>query len=174
MNKTSIICFCLALCLYACKDDPKSEKESYLRWVGDIPFEAEIDDPDFKLCYTDNDIRQYFNFSKGVQYKGEKTAIDQYFKENYKPVETNQSGLIRIRFIVNCKGETGRFRLKEMDQDYQPMNFDQAITDQILNLTKEMEGWLPIEMEEMNNTKLDYYQYLIFKIDRGSIIEIMP
>jgi hypothetical protein len=165
---------CVAVVLTSCSGNQNADKDPYHRWVGDIPFDEKTDDPDFKLCFTDNDIRQYFNFSKGVQYKGEKPAIDQYFKENYQLVESNQSGLIRIRFIVNCKGETGRFRMKAMDQDYQPVDFDQAITDQILRLTKEMEGWLPIEMEEMNNTKWDYYQYLIFKIDRGDIIEIMP
>jgi hypothetical protein len=174
LNKIFVICFCLSLCLFACKDDPKSEKEPYLRWVGDIPFDENIDDPDFKLCFNDNDIRQYFNFSKGVQYKGEKPAIDEYFKEKYQAVESNQSGLIRIRFIVNCKGETDRFRLMAMDGNYQATKFSSEITDQLLDLTQKMDGWLPIEMEEMNNTALDYYQYIIFKIDRGNIIEIMP
>ncbi|WP_340153716.1 hypothetical protein [uncultured Marivirga sp.] len=165
---------CLSIGMFSCNEIKDIEKEPYLRWVGDIQFDEEIDNPDFKLCYTDNNVRQYFNFSKGVQYKGEKPAIDKYFLENYKPTESKQIGFLRIRFIVNCKGETGRFRLKGMGQDYQPMAFDKSITDQILSLSKKMDGWLPIEMEEMNNTPWDYYQYLIFKIDGGNIIEIMP
>ena len=152
----------------------KLKKNPILDGQGDIPFDEKTDDPDFKLCYTNNDIRQYFNFSKGVQYKGEKPAIDHYFKVNYQAVESNQSGLIRIRFIVNCKGETDRFRLMAMDGNFQAINFSTEITDQLLDLTQKMNGWLPIEMEEMNNTTWDYYQYLIFKIHNGEIIEIMP
>ena len=76
---------------------------------------------------------------------------------------SKQSGLLRIRFVVNCKGETDRFRLMGMDENFQPMDFETEISHQILDLTKKMEGWLPIEMEEMDNMTLDYYQYLIFK-----------
>jgi hypothetical protein len=61
-----------------------------------------------------------------------------------------------------------------MDGNFQAINFSTEITDQLLDLTQKMNGWLPIEMEEMNNTTWDYYQYLIFKIHNGEIIEIMP
>lgn len=170
---------CISICTISCtsnsqKELQSEENESYLRWVGDIEFDEKTDNPDFQLCYTDNAIRQYFNFSKGVQYKGEKPAIIQHFKENYQPVASKQSGLLRIRFVVNCKGETDRFRLMGMDENFQPMDFETEISHQILDLTKKMEGWLPIEMEEMDNMTLDYYQYLIFKIYNGEIIEIMP
>lgn len=160
--------------MFSCNSNPTEEKEPYLRWVGDIEFDAKRDDSDFQLCFSDKDIRQYFNFSKGVQYKGEKPAIVQYFTEHYRPVSSNKSGLLRIRFVVNCKGQTGRFRVKSMNADYQPMEFEPGISNQLLDLTKKMDGWLPIEMEQMDNMKLDYYQYLIFKIQNGKIIEIMP
>ncbi|ADR21325.1 hypothetical protein MATR_10460 [Marivirga tractuosa] len=174
MNKVFLTFLCFTVGMFSCSENKEVVKEPYLRWVGDIQFDEEIDDPHFKLCYTDDEVRQYFNFSKGVQYRGEKPAIIQYFKENYQNVDSDQSGLLRIRFIVNCHGDTGRFRLKGMNAEYQEMEFDAKISDQILELTKKMEGWLPIEMEEMDNMTLDYYQYLIFKIDRGEIIEIMP
>jgi hypothetical protein len=174
-----LVIACISICATSCTSNSQreiqsEEKEPYLRWVGDIEFDAESDNSDFQLCYSDKDIRQYFNFSKGVQYKGEKPAIIQYFMENYQAVSSKKSGLLRIRFIVNCKGETGRFRIMSMNADYQPMDFEPQISNQILKLTKQMEGWLPIEMDQMDNMKLDYYQYLIFKIHNGKIIEIMP
>ncbi|WKK77896.1 hypothetical protein QYS49_12945 [Marivirga salinae] len=165
---------CVSFCMLSCISNPPEEKEPYQRWVGDISFDEKTDDPDFQLCYEEKYIRQYFNFSKGVQYKGEKPAIIRHFKENYKPVQSDQSGLLRIRFIVNCKGETDRFRLMGMNDEYQPMKFDSEISNQLLALTKKMEGWLPVEMDQMDNMTLDYYQYLIFKIHNGEIIEIMP
>ncbi|WP_177765852.1 tetratricopeptide repeat protein [Flavobacterium sp. I3-2] len=42
----------------------------------------------------------------------DKTFFDNYKNQNF----TEQSGLIRIRFIVNYKGETDRFRILEMDE----------------------------------------------------------
>ncbi|WP_375578679.1 hypothetical protein ABWH96_16860 [Marivirga tractuosa] len=169
-----LVVISISICMFSCNSNPAKEKEPYLRWVGDIEYDEETDNSDFKLCYADKDIRQYFNFSKGVQYKGEKPAIVQYFTEHYKPVSSKKSGLLRIRFIVNCKGETGRFRIMSMNAEYQPMEFEPEISNQLLDLTKKMDGWLPIEMDQMDNMRLDYYQYLIFKIHDGKIIEIMP
>lgn len=174
MKNDFLVIACILTCMFSCTNNTQKEKEPYLRWVGDIQFDEKTDNSDFQLCYEEKYIRQYFNFSQGVQYKGEKPAIIQYFKENYVPVKSNQSGLLRIRFIVNCKGETDRFRLMGMNPEYHPMEFDNEISNQILELTKKMDGWLPIKMEEMDNTPLDYYQYLIFKIHHGEIIEIMP
>jgi hypothetical protein len=160
--------------MISCNDIQTTEKEPYLRWVGDIPFDEDTDNPDFELCYEEQYIRQYFNFSKGVQYKGEKPAILQHFHDNYKAIDSKQSGLLRIRFIVNCKGETDRFRLMGANENLEPMEFDSEISDQLLQLSKKMDGWLPIAEESMNDMKLDYYQYLIFKIHNGELIEIMP
>jgi len=160
--------------ILSCTDPQKVKNEDYLRWVGDIPFNQNIDDPEFELCYEEPYTRQYFNFAKGVQYNGGKPAIIKHFKNNYKSVASQQSGLLRIRFIVNCKGETGRFRLMGANEDLKPMQFDTEISRQLLNLTREMTGWLPIESEREDNAALDYYQYLIFKIHQGKIIEIMP
>jgi hypothetical protein len=174
LNKILITLISLAFVLLSCNENQVAEEESYLRWVGDIPFDGNTDNPNFQLCNEEKYIRQYFNFSKGVQYKGEKPAIIQYFKEHYQNIESDQSGLLRIRFIVNCNGDTDRFRLMGMNADYQPIEFDAKIRNQILELTRKMEGWLPIQMEEMDNMTLDYYQYLIFKIHKGEIIEIMP
>lgn len=115
---------------------------------------------------------QYFNFSQGLQYEGEKWAILKAFEENYQPpVDNQQSGWIRIRFIVNCKGETGWFRLISANKNFETQTFDQAVTEQLLSITKSLKGWklMPDEIRPK-----DYYQYLLFKIENGKIIEILP
>ena len=146
-------------------------KSPYLRWVGDSEFNAAQDDPQFEVCNGDENIRQYFNFSKGLQYRGEKPELVQHFMEAYKAPESNQSGWIRIRFVVNCKGETGRFRVMGANKNYEPMDFDQAITGQLLDLTRALANW-GLQPDETNPG--DYYQYLIFKIEAGRLIEILP
>ncbi len=147
-------------------DDPK-----YLRWVGDITFDAALDDPAFELCRGELRVKQYFNFSQGLQYEGEKRAIVKVFQQQYQSIENDQSGWIRIRFIVNCKGETDRFRLMGADQNYDPMNFDKRITEQLLAITRSLNGWKILPNEEK---PWDYYQYLIFKIENGQLKEILP
>ena len=92
--------------------------------------------------------------------------------QQYDPEKAaRESGLIRIRFIVNCKGETGRFRVLAMNPDYQEKAFDESITSQLLTITKGLNGWKP---KEFRGTVYDYYQYLIFKIQDGKIVKILP
>jgi hypothetical protein len=110
--------------------------------------------------------------SDGLQYEGEKYAIEQAFRQNYKPaLAKKESGMLRIRFIVNCKGKTDRFRMMGADENYQAKIFDPSIADQLLQITKKLDKWQPKKLEEQ---PVDYYQYLIFKIENGVLIEILP
>jgi hypothetical protein len=150
-----------------CQSPLKKTNES----VGDISFESSMDKRDFILCDSNN-IKQYHNNQKGLEYEGEKIAIVEEFRRNYIPVKcTNCDGLIRIRFIVNCKGETDRFRLISMNEKYENKNFNSEITEQLLTICKGLNGWIPKKIDER---EIDYYQYLIFKIKDGKIVEIMP
>jgi hypothetical protein len=143
----------------------------YLRWVGDIEYDPELDDPAFEICFSENAVKQYFNFSQGIQYEGEMLEIREVFEKNYQPIAVDQSGFIRVRFIVNCKAQTGRFRLISSNENYEPFEFDKRISDQILEITKSLNGWKPLPN---NQEAEDYYQYLAFKIESGRIIEVLP
>ena len=150
----------------------QSEKQHYFRHIGDSEYIDELDDPDFELCYGDEEVYQYFNNSEGLEYEGEKIAIIEQFKKEYNTEQVKkESGLIRIRFIVNCKGETDRFRLIGRDSYYEDKVFDSSITTQILSITKSLKGW---KSKILDGNSIDYYQYLIFKLKDGQIIEILP
>lgn len=155
----------------ACQSKKDSPNEIYPKHVGDILFDAELDDPNFKMC-SEYRSRQYYNGGTGLNYDGEKKAILEHFEEYYKsnPLE-RENGFITIRFIVNCERKTGRFRVFSMDMEYQERVFDERITAQLLKLTKELDGW---NFPPPKRRKLDYYQYLTFKIESGQITEIMP
>jgi hypothetical protein len=160
----------LCLNLYSC-GQKKESSPGYPTHIGDISFNKEVDDSDFKVCDEDR-VFQYYNFQKGFQYKGEKTEILNHFRIGYKTVDgESESGYITIRFIVNCNGETGRFRIEEMDMSYNSKIFDKKITDQLVSLTKKLNGWMRAEYE---NKIFDYYQYLTFKIESGKLTEILP
>lgn len=153
-----------------CTPTEKIEQEPYPRWIGDISFNAKLDDPDFKVC-DENGAVQYFWFNEKT-YQGEKILIEDFFQKNYRSDKAKkESGLLRIRFLVNCEGKAGRFRVKGMDKNYQEKEFDASITRQLLRLTKELDQWKVLSYKDQVK---DYYQYLIFKIEEGVIKEILP
>jgi len=142
--------------------------------VGDIQFNASIDNKDFKVC-DENNIKQYYSrysSDNPAGYKGEKRNIEQPFLKAYKyPISKNQTGYITIRFLVNCHGESDRFRVEEMDFKYNSKVFNSKISSQLLNITKQLKDWIP---RNGNNQNYDFYQYLTFKIKSGQIIKILP
>ena len=82
-----------------------------------------------------------------------------------------ESGLVRIRFIINCQGKTDRFRILSVDENYKAKEFDKNITEQLLQITKRLDGWKPKKYKEK---EVNYYQYLIFKLVKGQLIEVLP
>lgn len=157
------------IALTRCSTEKKQSK--YLRSVGDIEADSKQDDPAFKICYGEAFLKQYFNYSQGLQYEGEMLKIKEQFEQAYVPVEVDESGWVRIRFVVNCRGESGRFRMICSNEHYESRDFDSRITDQLMSITKSLDGWKPLPDSENPE---EYYQYLIFKIDNGDIIEILP
>ena len=173
MKKSILKLTLLFSILCGCQSEKKaSEKKEYLRWVGDIEQNDQIDDAEFKVCIGDDKILQYFNLGEGPVYSGEKSKIINIFKSKYQSIsDKKQNGLIRIRFIVNCDGQAGRYRVLQSDYDYQEKVFEKEIVSQLLNITKGIENW---EVFKRNEVPVDYYMYLIFKITDGQLTEILP
>jgi hypothetical protein len=173
MRKSLIAISFLFSILSSCQLEKKAqEKKEYLRNVGDIEYNDKIDEIDFKVCNGDDIILQYFNLGKGPVYSGEKSKILNVFKSKYKPlINKDQNGLIRIRFVVNCEGKSGRFRVLQSDFNYQAIEFDKRIVNQLTDITKGIENWEVLYLSEFT---VDYYMYLIFKISNGQLIEILP
>lgn len=149
-----------------------TQKEMPRKLIDSISYDPELDSKDFTRCNSEELTIQYFNNSKGLEYQGDKPAIVEEFRKAYvPPINSEEDGLIRIRFIVNCKGEVGRLRLISMDKHYNEKEFPKNITSQLLQITNGLKGWKP---KELKGELRDYYQYLIFKIKKGNIIKILP
>ena len=121
-----LLIICSIFFHFSCSKIQKQE-QSYLLQVGDIYYNPKIDEANFKLC-DEFRVLQYYNFGEGLQYKGEKIEIIEYFLSRYKAKNIkNETGFVTIRFLVNCKGLTGRFRIEGMDYDFQKKEFDQKM-----------------------------------------------
>lgn len=167
-----VVKFCITLILFLSSCVSSQIKQSEIKQgVGEIIFDKSIDDTKFKVC-DEKQILEYYNFAKGFQYNNEKFTLIKIFKDELQLKNSFvESGYITIRFIVNCKGKTGRFRIQEMDLDYKPKKFKSNLSKSILKITEKLNGW---EIGKFENTAFDYYQYLTFKIVNGKLIEIKP
>lgn len=147
-------------------------ENKYLNNVGDTQFDPKIDAPDFKIC-NPNQSFQYYNFSNGFQYNGEKYEILNLWRDSFKSALkiSKETGYITVRFLVNCEGKTGLFRIQQMDKDYKETLFDKKTVDTITSFVKKLNNWT---LQEYKGEKVDYYQYLTFKLEDGTVKEILP
>lgn len=168
--------FFLLLCFISCAQESASFQNEYPpRHIGDIEFDPKMDNPDFKLCipeYIAHYMSSGLTGNSAIDYKGEKYQIEQTFRKKYNSkFAKKESGYIRIRFVVNCEGKTDRFRIFQADENYLETEFDKSITNQIMEITKSLNGW---NVKKYKEQPVDYYQYLIFKIENGQIVKILP
>ncbi|MFM8912884.1 MAG: hypothetical protein ACKOE6_08225 [Flammeovirgaceae bacterium] len=168
MVRQSAVFFVIAfVALNACQ---QKNSNQYPDQVGDIAFDEKVDDPAFKIC-DEKAVYQYYNYSQGVEYDGEKPAIRKKFS-NMGRSSLGEFGYITMRFIVNCEGKIGRFRTQQMDTSYLEKKFDNEFVGELLSRTKSLDGWAIKRNEERK--PIDYYQYLTFKIENGVVTEILP
>lgn len=168
MKETFYILFFSPI-LFSCQ----SEKAVtvYPNQVGDIIFDKNVDNPNFKRCMDKDYGIQYYNDSEGFQYKGEKIAIIQALEKLNLSSFKKINGYVTIRFVVNCEGKTGLFRIQQMNENYTEEKLNKDLVEKLSNFTKSLNGWIPKEIE---GRKFDYYQYLTYKITDGKVSEILP
>lgn len=140
--------------------------------VGDIEFDDKLDDPDFKKCSPEERMSlQYYHGEKQFNYKGEKLAIIEKLEKEKISSETMMNGYITVRFLVNCEGKTGLFRVQQMDADLKESVQDKILAEKLLRFTKSLNGWIP---KDIKGLKAGYYQYLTYKIENGKVSEVLP
>lgn len=131
----------------------------------------------FNVCNEDR-ILQYFNNNSGTNFNGGIRKIKNIFKNKFTYVtnKPNQNGYIRIRFIVNCKGDIGRFSIMELNEEYLPFSFDIKIVESIFYITRTelKNSWIPGRFDLKTPTLCDNYKHITFKIKEGKIIDIFP
>ncbi len=139
--------------------------------VGDIAFDPKTDRANFYLCHKGY-IIQYYNFT--TSYQGGGKAIKEFILSHYlyKPAYKLTTGFITIRFVINCKGETDRFRVSQLDSDYKKVLLNKELTGQMLRLCKNLNHWIPGKDQKGN--VYDSYYYLNFQFVKGRIKAITP
>lgn len=129
-------------------------------------------------CNSDNE----FNLCSGkthpyyhptLEYKGDFYEIKRHFYENYRSVDgINNSGIVKIRFHINCLGESGNYNVQTYSLEYDLNIFNPRITEQLVDLTKKLKKWIPARDEEGN--LVDSHKFFAFKIIDGHLKDILP
>lgn len=173
MNKTRYLPLLICLGAVSClTKTPESTVEQPLRHVGDILENPALDTANFQPC--DESLAQiYYNFGESIGYEGEKAAIiDFVYNEFQSDASIQDDGYVTVRFMVNCQGQSGRFRVYEMDRDYNLVSLSGDLVNQILDIVMGLDDWKIGRAE--SGEAYDYYQYLTFKIVKGQITNILP
>ncbi|WP_257666739.1 hypothetical protein [Parapedobacter tibetensis] len=138
--------------------------------VGAIPYDPALDSPDFKCC--NGVVQQYYAVDGG--YRGGRKRLIQLLKTHPLSGQTltvAKNGYITVRFIVNRDGQTGRFRVLQVDGNYETTSFPQPFVADIVAFVEELDDWRP--GQHQGNT-YDYYQYLTFKLTDGKVVDLLP
>lgn len=125
---------------------------------------------DFQLCGLG--IAQPYYYTS-LAYEGGFWEIKEKFYQEYQAVkEVNNSGVVKIRFYVNCRGEAGDYEMETYDFNYQKTVLNPKLTAQLMNITKQLDQWIPGKNEEGN--ALNSLKFFAFRIVDGEITEILP
>jgi hypothetical protein len=134
-----LLCTLLFCSISRAQDITKAK--SYSNQVGQIIFDPKTDKANFELC--DNGWT-YEYYGPGTTYKGGAKALRSYLLTHYqyKPAYKNISGYVTIRFLVSCKAQTDRFKVFQIDENYQKTNFDRGFTTYLTTLCKSLNNWV--------------------------------
>lgn len=141
---------------------------AYSQSVGDIPFDPKTDNPKFQLCNPDW-------VWQGYQLKTmmDETAltVDRDFKRKFTPMPEwkEENGIIRVRFIVNCNGQSDRYRLLELGFDLKEKQFSEGLRAHVLKVAREMQ-W-PVRRAQQQT--VDYYHYFSIRIVEGQLKDVI-
>jgi len=139
--------------------------------IGYIDPGSAISDPEFQVCFEEVLFPYYYN-RKPIAYIHGRDSLTNYFHASYDNQGiTNESGYLTLRFVINCKGEIGRFQILETGIDYSEKKFHPSLVEELLNLTKNLKEWTAFSR---GDSTFDCFSHITFKIENGELVEILP
>ncbi len=145
------------------------EEEKFSHNVEYIDPSKALFNDGFQVC-DESRIAQYYNPERATYSEG-KNGLRKFILGNYKNKEYKDSGYLNIRFIINCKGEAGRYIIHQNNLDLEPTELDEDMVSQLFQLTRQLKKWNPNYIRDQYR---DSYMYISYRIENGEITEIIP
>lgn len=138
--------------------------------IGWIPFDKNLDNANFKVCDELN-IEEYYQVNPS--YGEGMPSIRKYISAHQQSLEAlcEKDGYVIVRFVINCQGQTDRYRTKFMSLDYTDENTVNAeLQKKIIQLTRDMGNWNP---GKYDGKTYDCYQHLKFLFKNSQLVDIL-
>ncbi|WP_281541996.1 hypothetical protein [Maribacter aestuarii] len=123
----------------------------------------------FKRCSDKLPIGFYHSSASNI-YKGGKPTFRKLIESSFSKEKYNDSGFLNFRFLIDCNGNIGDIETNELDVDLNPTKLDSNLVQELYKLSFIKENWNLVEAKEPR----DMYMYLIYKIEDGKVVEIIP
>ncbi len=141
----------------------------YPDYVGEIYIDKATRTTGFSLCKDENKPHGFYSSAAPHIYKKNKLAFKEFIAQQYQNRNRDDNGYLNLRFHINCRDETGNLIINELNADLEPSNLNATLVEQLVDLSMRSENW-----RTANHPTLNYYMYLIFKIENGNVTEILP
>lgn len=162
----------MVLCVLAIscspRKTPNKPTDQYSHDIGDILFNADLDDPNFQICDSTN----ISTSRRGLIYLVENGSVERAIKKKFvfKTAFQSFDGFVTIRFIVNCRSESDRFRAESMDYYFSEKKCPEELEDHLLQIVSELNEWTHSSPQ---HATLDHAKYLNIKIKGGRIENVL-
>lgn len=138
--------------------------------IGWIPFDKSIDNSNFVVCDELN-IEEYYQVNPS--YGEGMPSIRKYVAAHQPELEAlcKKDGYIIVRFVINCQGQTDRYRTKFMSLTYTDENTVNAeLQKKIVHLLRSMGNWTP---GKYDGKTYDCYQHLKFLFKNSQLVDVL-
>ena len=119
---------------------PNMRKNLLFLIIGLCSISCNERETDFELCGFGIVKPYYFT---GLEYKGEIYQIEKEIKEHWVSPETNNNGIAKVRFKVNCHGHIGDLHYEEYDTNYVQTQLHETIESQLIEKVSQLSDWIP-------------------------------
>lgn len=121
-------------------------------------------------CFVQQSTYNIFSLSTAQQYE-----VQKLMRQHYQPVnQTGQSGLIQVRFVLNCAGEMGMLTMTELDEAYCTYSFDRQITSQLTAFCRNQLLRVLANEAPAPEERPDRAVRLNFRLKDGRLTDIFP
>ncbi len=163
----------LLLLLTSCKNEERSNETvslwpSYNHDLSYIPFDPDLDNPNFEICDSASvrSGRNNFLYPDGNELLIEKIRNKFQSNSTYK----NYTGFVVVRFLVNCKNETGRYRAQSMNLDFTKSDAPVRLMNDCINVIKGIKNW---KKSNRYDQETEYMKYINLKFKNGKIEHVL-
>ncbi len=145
------------------------DEEKYPYHVGYLSPENADFSKDFERCSDELPIGFYHSTAPHI-YNNGKPAFQAYILANFENEPYSDNGYLNLRFLIDCEGDLGDLEVNELNTDLELTDLSDELVNDLVALAMRPENWASLKKKEPR----DMYMYLLFKLENGKVVEIIP